>query len=53
MKKNKAFSFLELAIVILLVGILVSGIIYGSGTTHRAKLVVSQSATKNSPLHNY
>jgi prepilin-type N-terminal cleavage/methylation domain-containing protein len=54
MKNNKikAFSLLELAVVILIVGILVSGIAYGEKLIYNSRLVGAQSETINSPLNS-
>ncbi len=53
MNKNapsKAFSFLEISIVIVIVGLLISAILIGSEITADAKLVHARSLTQNSPV---
>jgi prepilin-type N-terminal cleavage/methylation domain-containing protein len=52
MKKNKgkAFSLIELSIVILIIGILVAGVTKGSSLLAKARLRTAQSLTQSSPV---
>jgi prepilin-type N-terminal cleavage/methylation domain-containing protein len=49
-KKFKAFSLIELSIVILIIGILVAGVTSSSRLITRMKLVTAQNLTRNSPV---
>lgn len=51
MKKNKAFSLIELSIVILIVGIIVAGVTQSSSLVRKFKLETSRSLTRSSPIH--
>jgi prepilin-type N-terminal cleavage/methylation domain-containing protein len=48
--KNKAFSLIELSIVILIIGILVAGVTSSSRLIKRIKVVTAQNLTKGSPV---
>lgn len=48
--KNKAFSLIELSIVILIIGILVAGVTQSSRLVSRMKLLSVRSLTMNSPV---
>jgi prepilin-type N-terminal cleavage/methylation domain-containing protein len=48
--KLKAFSLIELSIVILIIGILVAGVTSSSRLITRMKLVTAQNLTRNSPV---
>jgi len=50
-KNNKAFSLLELSIVILVIGILVLGVTKGSRLMTEAKLKSAQALTSSSPVN--
>jgi prepilin-type N-terminal cleavage/methylation domain-containing protein len=50
--KKKAFSFIELAIVIIIIGIFVAAITQGSSLIYNAILSRSQVETSKSPLNN-
>ena len=47
---SKAFSLIELSIVILIIGILVAGVTQSSRLVSRMKLLSAQSITRNSPV---
>ena len=47
---SKAFSFLEISVVIMIIGLLISAILTGSEVTASAKLVHARSLTQNSPV---
>ena len=47
---NKAFSLIELSIVILIIGILVAGVTSSSRLITRMKLITAQNLTRNSPI---
>lgn len=47
---KKAFSLVELSIVILIIGILVSAIVTGSSVLSNIRLVAAKSLTKSSPV---
>jgi prepilin-type N-terminal cleavage/methylation domain-containing protein len=47
---NKAFSLIELSIVILIIGILVAGVTSSSRLVKRMKLMSAQNITKSSPV---
>jgi len=49
-KHNKAFSLIELSIVILIIGILVAGVTSSSRLIKRMKIITAQNLTKNSPI---
>ena len=48
--KLKAFSLIELSIVILIIGILVAGVTSSSRLIKRMKVVTAQNLTRNSPV---
>lgn len=48
--KNRAFSLIELSIVILVVGILIAGITSGSNLYDKFKIQTARKLTKNSPV---
>lgn len=48
--KNKAFSLIELSIVILIIGILIAGITSGSRLVNASKLQTAQTITQSSPV---
>jgi prepilin-type N-terminal cleavage/methylation domain-containing protein len=50
LKKQKAFSLIEISIVILIVGIIISGVVGGSLLVKKSKIVTAQSATQLSPI---
>jgi prepilin-type N-terminal cleavage/methylation domain-containing protein len=50
-KNNKAFSLIELSIVILVIGILVVGVTKGSRLMSEAKLKSAQALTSSSPVN--
>ena len=52
LKKNlhKAFSLIELSIVVLIIGILIAGITQGSRLVRQSRLVVARSLTQNASL---
>jgi prepilin-type N-terminal cleavage/methylation domain-containing protein len=52
-KKNKAFSLVELALVIVIIGIMVSGIVYAKNLIYNTRLTGAKVVTEKSPLHNY
>jgi prepilin-type N-terminal cleavage/methylation domain-containing protein len=52
-KKNKAFSLVELAVVILIIGILVAAVSQGSKLVTKAKISGAKSQTASSPLVNH
>jgi len=47
---NKAFSLIELSIVILIIGILVAGVTSSSRLIARMKVITAQNLTRNSPI---
>ena len=47
---KKAFSLIELSIVILIIGILVAGVTSSSRLIKRMKIITAQNLTKNSPI---
>ena len=47
---NKAFSLIELSIVILIIGILVAGVTQSSRLVGQMKIISARSITKNSPV---
>lgn len=56
MKKNnsklRAFSLIELSVVIIVVGILIAGVMQGRSILKKAKLSTAQNLTKSSPVSN-
>ncbi len=48
--KNKAFSILELSIVVLIIGILVAGVTQSSRLVKQIKIATARSLTKSSPI---
>ncbi len=50
LKINKAFSLIELSIVILIIGILVAGVTSSSRLIKRMKITVAQNMTQSSPV---
>lgn len=51
-RSNKAFSLIELSIVILIVGILVAGVTSSSRLIKKMKLITAQNLTNSSPIHS-
>jgi len=51
-KKIKAFSLIELSIVILIIGILVVGVTQSSRLLKQVKLATAQNLTRSSPVHH-
>jgi prepilin-type N-terminal cleavage/methylation domain-containing protein len=49
-KKSRAFSLIELSIVILIIGILIAGVTQSSRLLRMAKLTTAQTLTKSSPV---
>jgi prepilin-type N-terminal cleavage/methylation domain-containing protein len=47
---KKAFSLIELSIVILIIGIIIAGVTQSSALLQKAKIQSSQTLTKNSPV---
>ena len=52
MKKNSAFSLIELSIVILVIGILVAGVTESRGLIIKFRLSSARSLTSNSPVNS-
>jgi prepilin-type N-terminal cleavage/methylation domain-containing protein len=50
LSKLKAFSLIELSIVILIIGILVAGVTSSSRLIARMKVITAQNLTRNSPI---
>ena len=50
MKKNKAFSIIEISIVILIIGILVAGVTQSTRLIKQIKIASARSITKSSPV---
>jgi prepilin-type N-terminal cleavage/methylation domain-containing protein len=50
MKKQKAFSLIELSIVILIIGILIAGVTQGSRLVSAMRLTAAKSLTRSSPV---
>ena len=48
--KSKAFSLIELAVVIIVVGILIAGVTQGGALIAKSKYKVSQTLTQSSPV---
>lgn len=48
--KNRAFSLIELSIVILIIGILIAGVTQGSRLIGASKIQVAQTLTQSSPV---
>jgi len=48
--KNKAFSMIELSIVVLIIGILVAGVTQSSRLVKQIKIATARSLTKSSPI---
>lgn len=48
--KNRAFSLIELSIVILIVGILIAGVTQGSRLVNASKTTTAQTLTQSSPV---
>ncbi len=48
--KNKAFSLIELSIVILIIGILIAGVTSGSRLVNASKLQTAQTVTQSAPV---
>jgi len=48
--KNRAFSLIEISIVILVIGILIMGTMYGVSFLGKYRLSAAQKSTKNSPV---
>lgn len=52
MKKNSAFSLIELSIVILVIGILVAGVTQASRLVKQFRIRAAQTMTHSSPVHS-
>ncbi len=50
MKKSKAFSLIELSIVVLIIGILIAGVTQGSRLVRQSNLASARAQTNNSPV---
>ncbi len=50
-KTNKAFSLIELSIVILIIGVLIAGVVSGSKLYDKFKLQTGQALTRSSPVN--
>lgn len=50
-KTNTAFSLIELSIVVLIIGILISGVVSGSKLYDKFKLQTGQALTRSSPVN--
>lgn len=50
-KTNRAFSLIELSIVILIIGIIVAGVTQSSSLVRKFKLTTARSLTQGSPVH--
>lgn len=50
MKKHKAFSLVELSIVIIIIGILIAGVTQGSRMINISRINMAQSSTNSSPI---
>lgn len=50
--KNRAFSLIELSIVILIIGILIAGVTQGSRLVGASKLQTAQNVTQSSPVQS-
>lgn len=50
MNNKKAFSLIELSIVILIIGILIAGVTQGNGLYEESILVTARSVTKSAPV---
>lgn len=48
--KSKAFSLIELSIVVLIIGILIAGVTQGSRLVRQSKLKIAKSLTQSSPV---
>ena len=51
MKNNKAFSMIELSVIVIVIGILLAGIIKGNNLYTKSKLRIAQRLTTDSPVH--
>ena len=49
-KINKAFSLIELSVVILIIGILISGVVSGTYIIAKSRITVAAKQTENSPV---
>lgn len=50
--KKRAFTLLELSLVVLIIGILIAGIIGASSIVSKAKIAAAQTLTTQSPVNN-
>lgn len=50
MTKKQAYSLIELSIVIVIIGILIAGILQGSGLVNKSRIAAAISLTKSSPV---
>lgn len=51
-KKSQAFSLIELSIVIVIIGVLVSAVVKSSDILYQVRLKMARSTTSNSPLNS-
>ncbi|MDX2083528.1 MAG: prepilin-type N-terminal cleavage/methylation domain-containing protein [Rickettsiales bacterium] len=52
MKKHKAFSLIELSIVILIIGILIAGVTQANRLVNKFKLTTARTLTESSPVNS-
>lgn len=52
MKRNSAFSLIELSIVILVIGILIAGITQSSRLVKQVRIRTAQTLTQSSPVNS-
>jgi len=50
-KTKKAFSLIELSIVILIIGLLVAGVVKGQQLYQKTQLATAKKATEESPVN--
>lgn len=50
-RRLRAFSLIELSIVIVIIGILIAGVIQGNKIYRKAQLAIAQNLTRNSPVN--
>ncbi len=51
-KPNKAFSLIELSIVVLIIGILIAGVTQGSRLVRQSRISTAQNQTQTSPVNS-